>query len=137
MKPYRLPLYLVIGLGLAGCVLRPVDSPPPSPPVNQAVADLLVQAKLELSRGQLNRAGVLLERSLEIDAREARVWSELAALRLEQQQYQAVIQLASKSNSLSQGQALVRKRNWRLIAEAYERLGNQNKAAWARQKAEE
>jgi hypothetical protein len=87
--------------------------------------------------GDLAAAGVSLERALRIAPGDAELWSRLAALRLEQRQFATVSQLAAKSNALAAaGDAVLKARNWRLIADARRALGDDRGAREAQRRAD-
>lgn len=94
--------------------------PPPLPPVsgNRAVIALLDRAQLDAGAGRPDAAGATLERALRIEPRNARLWHELAQLRLAQGQYGQAIALAQKSNSFVGAQRRLQAMNWRVIGQA-------------------
>ena len=91
---------------------------------NPAVIALLSSAGRQQQGGDLSAAAATLERALRIEPRNARLWHQLAALRLTQQRYQLAADLAEKSNSLAPDDTLLRRNNWQLIARAREALGD-------------
>lgn len=100
--------------------------PPPLPPVsgNRAVVALLDRAQVDAGAGRPVAAGATLERALRIEPRNARLWHELAQLRLAQGQYAQAIALAQKSNSFAGTQRRLQAMNWRVIGEARIAQGN-------------
>jgi tetratricopeptide (TPR) repeat protein len=94
--------------------------PPPLPPVsgNRAVVALLDRAQLDAGAGHPEAAGATLERALRIEPRNARLWHELAQLRLAQGQYAQAVALAQKSNSFAGTQRRLQAMNWRVIGQA-------------------
>lgn len=94
--------------------------PPPLPPVsgNRAVIALLDRAQLDAGAGRPVAAGATLERALRIEPRNARLWHELAQLRLAQGQYAQAVALAQKSNSFAGTQRRLQAMNWRVIGQA-------------------
>jgi tetratricopeptide (TPR) repeat protein len=80
-------------------------------------------------------AASLLERALRIEPRNARIWYRLARVRMAQGQYRQAASLAAKSNSLASHDAPMQASNWRLIAEARDKLGQRDMAREAMQKA--
>src|SRR5512139_3817794 len=100
--------------------------PPPLPPVsgNRAVIALLDRAHLDAGAGRPDAAGATLERALRIEPRNARLWHELAQLRLAQGQYAQAVALAQKSNSFAGTQRRLQAMNWRVIAQARIAQGN-------------
>lgn len=87
-------------------------------PANGAVVALLERADAYRSAGDTGSAAATIERALRIDSRNARLWSQLAALRLEQEQPQQTVQLAMKSNALATTDRRLQAHNWRMIAAA-------------------
>ena len=100
--------------------------PPPLPPVsgNRAVVALLDRAQLDAGAGRPDAAGATLERALRIEPRNARLWHELAQLRLAQGQYGQAIALAQKSNSFAGTQRRLQAMNWHVIGQARIAQGN-------------
>jgi hypothetical protein len=83
-----------------------------------AVVSLVARADDQMQAGDLGAAAASLERALRIDARNARLWSRLAAVRLEQGDFWQAAGLAAKSNSLAGDNPVLQAYNWRLIARA-------------------
>ncbi|MDT8388316.1 MAG: tetratricopeptide repeat protein [Thiogranum sp.] len=83
-----------------------------------AVVALLDRADAYRSAGDTGSAAATIERALRIDPRNPRLWSQLAALRLEQEQPQQTVQLAMKSNALATTDQRLQAHNWRMIAAA-------------------
>ncbi|BCX88529.1 hypothetical protein MIN45_P0898 [Methylomarinovum tepidoasis] len=109
---------------------KPAAPPPaaaaPPPPVHAeapppAVVALVEQARQDRRRGDLERAAGRLERALRIQPDDARLWYELAVVRLEQGQPRLAEELAKKSLQLARGDIELQQRDWRLIAEARRR----------------
>lgn len=100
--------------------------PPPLPPAsgNRAVIALLDRAQLDAGAGRPVAAGATLERALRIEPRNARLWHELAQLRLAQGQYAQAVALAQKSNSFAGTQRRLQAMNWRVIGQARIAQGN-------------
>jgi hypothetical protein len=121
---------LLLGLLLAGCATpppappSPQEAPPPkevpAPPQAQttAVAALMESARSDTAAGRLANAAASLERALRIEPRNARLWHELAQVRLRQRDYAQAASLASRSNTLAGSDAELRAANQRLIEEA-------------------
>jgi Tfp pilus assembly protein PilF len=120
----------VLAALLAGCatVERPAEAPPEPPAApeapaarvseNVAVAQLVQGARGESEAGQHAKAAASLERALRIEPRNARLWQELARVRLRQREYAQAESVASRSNSWAGADAALRSENWRIIAEA-------------------
>jgi hypothetical protein len=99
--------------------------------MHPAVASLVRRAQDQQAEDDLIGAALSLERALRIDPNEAELWTRLATVRLGQRDFQAVEQLAAKSNVLAvAGDNGLRARNWELIAEARRGAGD---AAGARE----
>lgn len=95
------------------------------PTQNRAVGTLMRQADEALELGQPASAAATLERALRIAPDDAELWSRLAEVRLAEGQYDKVLPLAAKSNSLAAPQdSQLRARNWDLIAAAKRGLGD-------------
>lgn len=99
---------------------------PPLPPAsgNRAVMALLDRAQADAGSGRPDAASATLERALRIEPRNARLWHELAQLRLAQGQYAQAISLAQKSNSFAGAQRQLQAMNWRVIGQARIAQGN-------------
>ncbi|PHS73507.1 MAG: hypothetical protein COB22_02105 [Cycloclasticus sp.] len=106
-----------------------------SKPQNPAVIALLDGAHQQSNQGQFDLAAVKLERAVRISPRDARVWYELAKVREQQKKYQLAISLAKKSNLLAGDNSNLKRNNWLLIAQCFERLGNEDSASKARANA--
>lgn len=117
---------------------QPAPSPPlqatPQPP-SPAVASLMQQAESDRRRGELEQAASRLERALRIQPNHARLWYELARIRLQQDQPGLAEELAKKSISLAAGNYQLLRRNWLLIAEARRRRGDSAGAREAERRA--
>ena len=114
------------GEGAPGGDLPAAPEPPPMPPAsgNRAVIALLDRAHQDAGAGRPDAASSTLERALRIEPRNARLWYELAQLRLAQGQYAQAISLAQKSNSFAGTQRRLQALNWRVIGEARIAQGN-------------
>lgn len=113
-------------------VLPPESAAPPQPP---AVVALLDSAGRQEKTGKLEAAAATLERAVRVDPRNPLVWHRLARVRLAQEQWQAAANMAAKSNSLATGEVDLQRRNWNLIAEARQRMGDNAGARAARANA--
>ena len=86
--------------------------------------------------GDLDGAAVTLERALRIAPDDAVLWQRLAEVRADQQRHDLVVQMAAKSNTLSDpADRRLRARNWELIAGARRALGDARGARDATQRA--
>ena len=129
----KLLLILVL---LGGCATppappetRPEQPPPvaPAPPPakeNIAVAGLMETARADAASGNLAGAAASIERALRIEPRNARLWHELARVRLKQGQYAQAENVAARSNSWASDDRALRAENWRLIAESRRARGD-------------
>lgn len=109
----------------------------PSPRTSPAVVALLNQARAATQQGQLQRAEVLLERSVRIEPRNPTLWNYLAKLRLHQGRLKQAIGLAAKSNALAaNGDNKLKGDNWRIIAHARFQTGDVYGAKEAEMKAD-
>jgi tetratricopeptide (TPR) repeat protein len=109
----------------------------PSAKTSPAVVALLNQARAATQQGQLQRAEVLLERTVRIEPRNASLWNYLAKLRLHQGRLQQAIGLAAKSNALATADDnKLKADNWRIIAHARYQNGDVYGAKEAEMKAD-
>jgi tetratricopeptide (TPR) repeat protein len=116
----------------------PWRTQPPATEGSQGAVDkLLAEASIQQRNSQPVEAAALLERALRIEPRNADIWYRLARVRMTQGQYRQAAALAAKSNSLASKNLPMQARNWRLIAQARERLGQGTAAREALQKAKE
>lgn len=113
----------------------PVPLEPVKPPVQdapktaesisgQAVVSLMRKAADARAQGQLDLAASQLERAQRIEPRNYFVWSALAKVYLDQQQFDQAISVAGKSNSLARGNLYVEIENWKTIARAMQAKGD-------------
>jgi predicted Zn-dependent protease len=117
---------------------EPQPMPVPSRPKMSsggAVVALLGQADTYRKSGDSGNEAATVERALRIEPNNPRLWSRLAAVRLEQGQPQQAEQLALKSNSLATGERALQAQNWRLVARARWSLNDSKGARAAEQKA--
>ncbi len=126
--------------------MQPVPLPdsgdfPPSRPRprtgNNAVVALLDRADQYGQSGQTDAAAEALERALRIEPRNARLWSRLAAVRLQQGQPEQAEQLALKSNALSSYDRQLQAENWQIVARARWARNDETGARRAEQKVRE
>lgn len=85
---------------------------------NPIVEDIINQANQHIRNGELDAAAQTLERGLRIAPKEAFLWSQLAAVRLQQHHYEQAQSLAAKSSSLAKDNAALILRNQAIIEEA-------------------
>ena len=98
------------------------------------IAALMTDAEQYSNQGKTEQAIATIERALRIEPKNALLWHQLAAIRMQQQQWQQAIAMARKSNALAGGNTRLKSDNWALIAAAYDALGNKEKANEARNK---
>lgn len=117
--------FLLLLAFLAGCTTAPTDSVSPDAPYpaaraskNVAVAGLVRSARQDTEAGRLANAAATLERALRIEPRNARLWHELARVRLRQGEFDQAASLAARSNSWAGSDADLRAANQRIIDNA-------------------
>ncbi len=120
-------VFLIAAL-LAGCAVAPSEQPAPvapvAPPANAAVAGLMQTARADADAGRPASAAASLERALRIAPRDARLWHELARVRLAQGEYAQAESLAARSDYWAGADDALRAENWRLIADARRARGD-------------
>jgi tetratricopeptide (TPR) repeat protein len=92
--------------------------PPVAPTKNPIVQNIQAQATQLRNRGQLGAAAQTLERGLRIAPKDASLWSQLATVRLQQQQYSQAQSMAKKSNNLARTNTSLIQKNNSIIIEA-------------------
>ncbi|MEX2600913.1 MAG: hypothetical protein WD355_04655 [Balneolaceae bacterium] len=100
--------------------------------MNPVIVALLDSAEQELQSGREENAVAVIERALNLEPKNASLWSSLAVIRLQQGIWQQAYVMANKSNSLAQGNRLLQIRNWQIIEKARAGLGDTNGSAQAR-----
>lgn len=121
-QPYPAPLPVV-----------PPTAPAPGAPASSpAVMALLNTSEKERAAGRYEHAAAAIERAVGIEPRNALLWSRLAAIRLDQQNWQQANVMAGRSNSLARNDRKLQLQNWRIIAQAKARMGDSAGAAAAR-----
>ncbi len=103
---------------------------------SQAVVALLDQAASQQRGGHPEQSAATLERALRIEPRNPWLWHRLAEVRLEMGMARRAEQLALKSKALAVGNPRLVRRNWLLIAQAREAMGDLEGAGAARNKVE-
>lgn len=98
---------------------------PPPPRTDIIAAKFSSQAEQQASAGRLDLAAATLERGLRAAPKNARLWSQLAEIKLQQQQYQQASSLATKSNSMAGSNQAVLQKNYWIIEEARRKSANQ------------
>jgi hypothetical protein len=115
-----------------------VPSPPPrtveqpQPVSSPAVIALLDVADREMQSGRRDYAVASIERALNLEPKNAMLWSRLAIIRLQQQDWQQAYVLANKSNSLAQRNRSLQIQNWQVIEKARAGQGDAAGVAEAR-----
>jgi len=152
----QLPIPALLAALLAGCATAPPpQAPSPLPPApvesatpalpaapaapapNPAVERLMASARADQAASRLGSAEATIERALRIAPRDARLWQQLARIRLQQGQYQQAESLAARSNIWAGSDNALRAQNWNLIAQARDARGDSQGARAALQKAED
>lgn len=107
--------------------------------VSNAIITLLNESHRQYEAGRYEQAAALLERALNIDARNPILWHNLAGVRLKQEDWKRAADLATKSNTLipsgNNEQKDLRIRNFMLIALSCEGMQNDSCANEARRRA--
>jgi uncharacterized membrane-anchored protein len=104
-----------------------------------AVVSLIMDAKTYFENDQLEQSAALLERALRIMPHDPYLWHNLAGVRLTQEDWNRAANLAKKSNSLAGDDSTykeLRVRNWVLITQACEGMGNNKCTDEARSRAQ-
>ena len=133
---------------LSGCSMPVCCGPPPaSDPLEQlnradridspVMATLLQQADERIGQKQWSQAASILERALRINSRQGEAWSRLALVSLQQGRFKQAIERARRSSSYAGDNTALLGANWQLMAQAYEQLGQGEKAQQARQKSQQ
>lgn len=100
--------------------VEPVKPPPPKQ-TNIIAADFSRQAEQANIQGQPDLAIAILERGLRAAPKEALLWTQLAEIKMQQQQYEQARAFAAKSNSLAgTDSTIIRKNHW-IIEESLQR----------------
>ncbi len=104
---------------------------------NPAVAELSEAARQAESEGDLDRAAVLLERALRIQARDPELLQQLAEVHLARGAYEQADSYASRSFDQGPRVGEICQRNWRTMALARERMNQSEAARLARERLEQ
>lgn len=107
------------------------------PPSSPAVITLLEGANQKTHSGKFDTAAATLERALRLEPRNPEIWQRLAALRLKQKQFAQAANLAAKSSSFAGNDKSLIARNWQIIAQARQGLGDGKGAREASAKAQD
>lgn len=103
----------------------PKIKPPIQTPDRPATiaTDFSIKAEKQIAEGRFDLAAATLERGLRLAPKDATLWSKLAGVKMQQQQYQQARSLAAKSNSLAGGNMAIRQKNQQIIDEALQNTG--------------
>lgn len=133
---------VILTLLIAGCASppeQPAGTAWPWDANTKAVSTLMASAQADAAAGRLANASATMERAIRLEPRNARLWQELARLRLKQKDYVQAEHVALRSNALmganAGGDAALRMENWQLIAQAREARGDAEGARSARELA--
>ena len=86
---------------------------------NAAVVAIWERSEAARLTGDLDGAVAQLERAIRIDPTDSVIWSRMAQLRLEQNNYISAENIATKSNQLNGGEnSVLEYRNWLMIHQA-------------------
>lgn len=107
---------------LSACAMAPVKKIPLSS--NPAVVALADKALSDRAAYRYGKAAASFERALRIEPRNARLWYELAQLRMQEEEYKQAENLALRSNRFSGSDRAMRGANWRLISESRRERGD-------------
>ena len=103
--------------------------------VSPVVSRLMASAQSSRQARNWDSAANSIERALRIEPRNAALWSALAEVKYDQGDDRSTLQLAAKSNTLSGQNHQLRRKNWLLMANSHQRLGDDIKAEELRKKA--
>jgi len=116
--------------------IAPTEKPlASSPQTGSATTKLRLAALSQQRAGKYTHAAASLERALRISPRDAKLWHQLAQVRLSQKKWRLAVNMAAKSNALATQQPPLQRKNWLIMATAYRELGQISKARDAMQRA--
>ena len=95
-----------------------------APSMSVVASKLLVSSNTQSNAGDWDGAANSLERALRLEPSNALLWSRLARVRYQQQNWQQAVQLAAKSNTLVAENISLRRQNWNMMANSYDALGD-------------
>ncbi len=128
---WAMKVQILLAILLVGCGTSPQQSVSKAQIQDSAAVRLLKIAREESSAGRLGSASQFLERALHIEPSNARLWAELASVRLREGRYKDAETHATRANSLARADFALRAENWRIIAEARHARGDLDGAASA------
>jgi predicted Zn-dependent protease len=129
---------LALTVVLVGCATPPEQASWPGWPDQsnrKAVVSLMDQARAEAAAGRMDSAAASMERAIRLEPKNARLWQELARLRLTQRDYAQAEHVAMRSNTFTRGNYAMRAENWQIIAQSREARGDLAGARSARELA--
>ena len=127
---------VILSAVLGGCVTPAPEKSSDAEPVAPVVAALVTDAQASRKSKNYQQASAQLERALRIEPANPVLWQELAIVHMEQGSFEQAVQFASKSNSLTRDRVL-KKKNWQLMAYAYNQLGDKERAEEAERKTQQ
>lgn len=104
--------------------VEPIKPPPPKQ-TNTIAADFSRQAEQATLQGRPDLAIAILERGLRAAPKEAILWTQMAEVKLQQQQYEQARALAAKSNSLAGTDTTITQKNHWIIQESLKKAAGQ------------
>lgn len=104
---------------------------------NPTVVSLLDNARQQSAAGDEASAARTLESALRIEPRNARLWNQLAHVRIRQGEYAQAASLAAKANALAGDDTSLKSDNWQLISRARQQLGDSQGAREAARRAQQ
>lgn len=104
--------------------VEPIKPPPPKQP-SAIAADFSRQAEQATLQGRPDLAIAILERGLRAAPKEAMLWTQMAEVKLQQQQYEQARALAAKSNSLAGTDTAIIEKNRLIIQESLKKAAGQ------------
>ncbi len=118
---------------IGGCV---AVSPPPASD-RPAVLTLVDGARADVAAGHYDKAAAAIERAIRIEPKNARLWHELARVRLAEGDPVQAESLSARALSWASGDPALRSEIWRLIAQARQQRGDDKGAREALERAEQ
>lgn len=146
VKKYQMPFFAFLcaiscgGMVFGGCARQPVSSHLPSSTEmktgsEKAATSLIDEGDMLLAAGRIESAEAFFERAIRIEPREPEPWYAMAKAKLMQGQNQQAIQFCLKTMALLSKPHPLRRQCWKLMAEAYSNMGQEDMARDALEKA--